>query len=213
MTLVQIARSLISSALPSVHMLLTHEVQRAYQQLLDNFDGPIENKTEHKDDDRLKSIFDAGGALSQDLSDIGRLIRTTLHDLHGDTPLMGTTSSKVNATGSSTRASGAGNKENSVNQQALLSLDATCTAIAELEKLLLKIESVSAALDYHPRLVGNIAKYGFVSATTEAESKILLSLAKCASFGQDSHSWHSYDGRELGIPQVTIIGSYVCILL
>lgn len=30
------------------------------------------------------------------------------------------------------------------------------------------------------------------------ESKILFSLAKCASFGEDSHSWHSYDGRELG---------------
>lgn len=219
MTIVQVARTLLSSALPSMHMLLTHEVQRCHQQLLEQFraQGAEERDAgtgtatgtatggDNGDSDRIsKTIFDPGQGLSQDLDKIGRLIRTALHELHLDTPLMGTTASKVNAVGSSARAGGAGNKEESVNQQALLAIDAVCTAIADLEILLMKIESVSATLEYHPRLVGNIARYGFVSANTAAEAKIILSLAKCASFGQDSHSWHSFDGRELGIPKVSL---------
>lgn len=204
MTIVQIARTMLSSALPSIHMLLTHDVQRTYQHLLKKFKETVD-KDGILDDShgpKLKSIFDPGQALSQDLDKISVLIRTALHDLHFDTPLMGTTASKVNVAGSSARAGGAGNKEEAVNQQALLSIDAACTAIAQMEILLMKIESAAATLEYHPRLVGHIAKYGSVSAATEDEARIILSLAKCASFGQDSHSWHSYDGRELGVPKV-----------
>jgi hypothetical protein len=195
-------------------LLLTHEVQRCYEDLLEHFQG--QGAAEDSDGglslrSGLKTIFDPGQVLAQDLEHIGHLIGIALHELHLDTPLMGTTSSKVNSgstagsAGGSARAAGqpgGGNKEESVNQQALLAIDAVCTAIAELEILLLKIEAVAASLEFHPRLVGNIAKYGFVSATTPAEAKIILSLAKCASFGQDSHSWHSFDGRELGIPKV-----------
>lgn len=180
-----------------MHMILTHDVQRCHQQLLNHGEGEKQQGNAH-----MKTIFDPGQELSQDLDNIGVLIRAALHDLHLDTPLMGTTASKVNSSGSSARSGGAGNKEEAVNQQALLSLDAVCSAIAELEILLMKIDSAAATLDFHPRLVGHIARYGFVTANSEAEAAIILSLAKCASFGQDSHSWHSYDGRELGIPMV-----------
>jgi hypothetical protein len=202
MTIVQIARTLISTALPAMHMLLTYDVQRCHQQLLDQ-QGQRSPEAAHGAAPGRKTIFDPGQELAQDLEKIAKLIATALHDLYVDTPLMGTTASKINAAGSSARAGGAGNKEEAVNQHALLALDEVCTAISQLEILLMKIDSAAATLEYHPRLVGHIARHGFVTATTEEEATIILSLAKCASFGQDSHSWHSYDGRELGIPKVS----------
>ena len=209
----QIARTLLSSALPAMHMLLTYDIQRCHQHLLEQYEtkrspeGGTGSRSQAAG--KMTTIFDPGQELAQDLDHIASLIRSALHDLCQDTPLMGTTASKVNASGSGARAGGAGNKEETVHQQALFSLDAVCSAISQVEILLMKIESASATLEYHPRLVGHIARYGFVTATSEAEAKIILSLAKCASFGQDSHSWHSYDGRELGIPKVMFIFIHV----
>jgi hypothetical protein len=48
--------------------------------------------------------------------------------------------------------------------------------------------------------VESLSRHGTTTATTPQEAKHLLGLAKSASFGGDSHTWHSYDGRELGPP-------------
>ena len=52
------------------------------------------------------------------------------------------------------------------------------------------------------RLTYELSKNGTVTAMTSEEAQILLTLAKCASFGEESHAWYSYDGRELGTPTV-----------
>ena len=201
LTIAQSARMFISSVLPAMHMLLCYDVQRCYQQLLDLQPLLFEN---NEKDLTSKTIFDPGQELSQDLDNIAKLIHKALNDLQLDTPLVGTT--KPNKMLDMKRP---GSPDEPVNQQALLSLDAVCAAVADLEITLLKIDSAAATLDYHPRLAGHLAKYGFVTAKTESESKIILSLAKRASFGQDSHSWHSFDGRELGIPKASKIANFL----
>lgn len=45
-----------------------------------------------------------------------------------------------------------------------------------------------------------LCRHGTVIAETYDEAKILFNLAKSASFGGDSHTWQSFDGRELGPP-------------
>ena len=50
-----------------------------------------------------------------------------------------------------------------------------------------------------------MSRDGSVLARSAEEAKLLLSLAKRSSFGVDSHTWHSFDGRELGAPSKKIV--------
>jgi hypothetical protein len=45
-----------------------------------------------------------------------------------------------------------------------------------------------------------LCRHGTAQAENIEEAKVLFNLAKKASFGGDSHSWQSFDGRELGPP-------------
>jgi hypothetical protein len=49
-----------------------------------------------------------------------------------------------------------------------------------------------------------LCRRGTATAQNPEEAKVLFNLAKSASFGGDSHSWHSVDGRELGPPSKKI---------
>lgn len=49
-------------------------------------------------------------------------------------------------------------------------------------------------------MMTQLCRHGTTVAESYDEAKLLFNLAKSASFGGDSHTWQSFDGRELGPP-------------
>jgi hypothetical protein len=49
-------------------------------------------------------------------------------------------------------------------------------------------------------MMTQLCRSGTTIAESYEEAKVLFNLAKSASFGGDSHTWQSFDGRELGPP-------------
>jgi len=132
--------------------------------------------------------YDEAEDLQSDLDNIEKLIKHAVGLLEMDTPLMGTCNSA----------------EASISQSALIAVDEVCNAIYALEVLQMKMISCRESLDFNGRLTSALSREGSVVAQSVDEARTLFSLAKCASFGGDSHTWHSFDGRELGPPSKKI---------
>jgi hypothetical protein len=89
----------------------------------------------------------------------------------------------------------------SISQHALLAVDRVCATVQFIEETKARADSCKLLFAEFPRLRDELGRSGHATAVTTSEAKHLLQLAKNASRG-GSHSWHSYDGRELGSPDV-----------
>ncbi|CAE7483762.1 unnamed protein product [Symbiodinium microadriaticum] len=173
LSLAQLAAVLLTSAMTSFHMMMSCDIKIRCSR--DRASAAPRG---------LDEDFDLEEELQQDLDALERLIKEAAELIEKDTSMFGTTN----------------HAESSVSQQTLLVIDQVCNRMFELEILQLKMKACEETLDRHHRIIAALSRNGSATAQSSAEAKHLLALAKSASFGGDSHSWHSYDGRELGPP-------------
>lgn len=92
--------------------------------------------------------------------------------------------------------------DTSISQHALLAVDKVCNSIQSLEETKARADSCRLQFDHNQtRLRTELSVYGRAAAINNEEAAHLFLLSKNASRG-GNHSWHSVDGRELGVPDV-----------
>ena len=96
--------------------------------------------------------------------------------------------------------------EAAVNQQILLALDRIAMLAEEIEVIIHRAMEVGMVLSEKQRLTEDVIADLVVkmnsSITCKDDSAIVYQAAKKMSKGERGHSWHSFDGRELGAPSV-----------
>lgn len=80
-------------------------------------------------------------------------------------------------------------------------MDRVCATVQFIEETKARADSCKLLFGEFSRLRDELGRSGHATAVSMSEAKHLFQLAKNASRG-GSHSWHSYDGRELGSPDV-----------
>jgi hypothetical protein len=134
-------------------------------------------------------------SISQDLSSLKESIKEVLHHISIDS-----TSNNMD-------------EEESIisSQHFLVLMDGIIIQTAQLEEFIERARQLSLLIPFSEeneglstRLIISLCKNKEYKAENEEEGKYIFSLAKKISRGSDSHNWHSFDGRELGLPTTKI---------
>ncbi len=96
--------------------------------------------------------------------------------------------------------------EAAVNQQILLALDKIAKLVEEIEVIIHRAIEVRTLLSDKQRLteevIANLVIKMNSNITCQDDGALVYRAAKKISKGERGHSWHSFDGRELGAPSV-----------
>ena len=96
--------------------------------------------------------------------------------------------------------------EAAVNQQILLALDKIAKLTEEIEVIIHRAIEVRTLLSEKQRLaeevIANLVIKMNSNITCQDDGALVYRAAKKISKGERGHSWHSFDGRELGAPSV-----------